>query len=40
MSWSPVTMMLELSAWKALRAVGLRYPETCLLGVYRKEYMD
>ena len=40
MSWSPLTMMLELSAWKALRAVGLRYPEICLLGVYRKEHID
>ncbi len=27
----------ELALWKALRAVGLRYPEGCLLGVYRKE---
>ena len=25
---------LELSLWHALRAVGLRYPENCLLGVY------
>ncbi|HLU40459.1 MAG TPA: methyltransferase domain-containing protein [Planctomycetota bacterium] len=27
---------LELCAWRALRALGLRYPERCLLGVYRK----
>lgn len=26
----------ELASWKALRAVGLWYPENCLLGVYRK----
>ena len=25
----------ELVAWKGVRALGLRYPETCLLGVYR-----
>ncbi len=36
LSWSPLTLMLELSGWRALRAVGLRYPELCLLGVYRK----
>jgi SAM-dependent methyltransferase len=29
-------LFLELSAWRALRAVGLRYPENCLLGVYEK----
>ena len=28
---------LELSLWKALRAVGLPYPETCILTVYRKQ---
>lgn len=27
---------LELTAQRALRSVGLRYPENCLLGVYRK----
>lgn len=27
---------LELSAWTVFRRLGLRYPETCLLGVYRK----
>lgn len=26
----------ELAAWRALRAVGFRYPENDLLGVYRK----
>ncbi len=29
-------LRVELWARRALRAVGLRYPETCLLGVYRK----
>lgn len=29
------TAILELSAWRALRASGLRYPDYCLLGVYR-----
>lgn len=27
---------LELSLWRGLRTVGLRYPESCLLGVYEK----
>lgn len=27
---------LELLLWKSLNAIGLRYPETCLLGVYRR----
>jgi len=27
----------ELLAWRSLRAVGLGYPEACLLGVYRRE---
>ncbi len=27
---------IELTAWRILRRVGLRYPENCLLGVYRK----
>lgn len=26
----------ELVAWRALRTVGLRYPENCLLGVYQR----
>jgi len=26
----------ELMLWKGLRTVGLRYPETCLLGVYER----
>ncbi|HYO14786.1 MAG TPA: class I SAM-dependent methyltransferase [Thermoanaerobaculia bacterium] len=26
----------ELLAWRALRRLGLRYPENCLLGVYEK----
>jgi len=31
---------LELFGWSALRGVGLRYPENCLLGIYRKETRD
>ena len=27
----------ELALWKALSAVGLRYPEGCLLGIYRRD---
>jgi SAM-dependent methyltransferase len=27
---------MELVTWKVLRAVGLHYPENCLLGIYRK----
>jgi SAM-dependent methyltransferase len=30
-----VLLGIELCARRALRAVGLRYPESCLLGVYR-----
>jgi len=33
--WRP-TAMLELSLQRALRTVGIRYPEVCLLGVYRQ----
>jgi SAM-dependent methyltransferase len=29
-------LLLELTAWAALRRLGLRYPESCLLGVYRR----
>ena len=29
--------LAELTLWKALHAVGIRYPEQCLLGVYRKQ---
>jgi SAM-dependent methyltransferase len=28
---------LELRLWTLLKAVGLRYPETCLLGVYQRQ---
>lgn len=28
---------LELAAWRGLRALGLRYPENCLLGIYERE---
>ena len=34
--WRLATM-IELSAQRALRAVGLHYPEVCLLGTYRKQ---
>ncbi len=27
---------VELAAWKALRSVGLRYPEACILAIFRK----
>jgi hypothetical protein len=27
---------LELALWRTMRGMGLRYPENCLLGVYRK----
>jgi SAM-dependent methyltransferase len=27
---------LELLAWKGLRSIGLRYPESCILAVFRK----
>jgi 2-polyprenyl-3-methyl-5-hydroxy-6-metoxy-1,4-benzoquinol methylase len=30
------TATCELLLWKALRAVGLRYPESCILTVYRR----
>lgn len=30
------TAFLELSLWRALKSVGLHYPETCLLGVYQR----
>jgi 2-polyprenyl-3-methyl-5-hydroxy-6-metoxy-1,4-benzoquinol methylase len=32
----PVLHVLELTLWRLLRAVGLRYPENCLLGVYER----
>jgi hypothetical protein len=31
-----LTAFVELAAERMLRAVGLRHPEYCLLGVYRK----
>ncbi len=31
-----VTAFAELALWRALRTLGLGYPETCLLGVYRR----
>ncbi|MBV9776548.1 MAG: class I SAM-dependent methyltransferase [Acetobacteraceae bacterium] len=31
--WSNV---MELAAWRCLRAVGLRYPEACILATYRQ----
>jgi hypothetical protein len=30
------TYMAELLLWRFLKTMGLHYPETCLLGVYRK----
>jgi SAM-dependent methyltransferase len=30
------TLMLELCLWRCFRAVGLRYPENCLLGIYER----
>lgn len=32
----PGLYQAELLAWRALRRLGLRYPENCLLGVYEK----
>ena len=31
-----VTYFLELCAWRSLRAIGLRYPECNLLGIYKR----
>ncbi len=31
-----VLAALELTLWKGLRRIGLRYPEACLLGIYVK----
>jgi SAM-dependent methyltransferase len=28
--------VVELAMWRGLRSVGLRYPESCLLGIYRR----
>lgn len=30
------TQWMELALWRALRSVGLGYPEQCLLGIYRR----
>ena len=30
------TLFMELCLWKALAVVGLHYPETCILAVYRR----
>jgi SAM-dependent methyltransferase len=32
----PVLQGLELSLWRMLRALGMNYPENCLLGVYER----
>ncbi len=32
--WSNVA---ELTAWRCMKAVGLRYPEACILATYRRE---
>ena len=29
--------LLELSVWRCFRALGLRYPENCLIGVYERQ---
>jgi 2-polyprenyl-3-methyl-5-hydroxy-6-metoxy-1,4-benzoquinol methylase len=31
-----LTATLELALWRALRGLGLRYPELCLLAIYRR----
>ena len=31
-----VLNLVELSTWRALRALRLGYPESCLLGVYQR----
>jgi 2-polyprenyl-3-methyl-5-hydroxy-6-metoxy-1,4-benzoquinol methylase len=31
-----VTQCLELSSWRVMRALGCRYPENCLLGIYER----
>ena len=31
-----LTLILELSIWRSLHALGMAYPENCLLGVYRR----
>ncbi len=31
-----ICLRTELSLWRVLRAAGLRYPEVCILGVYRR----
>jgi SAM-dependent methyltransferase len=31
------TLLLELTIWKTLRAIGIGYPESCLLSVYERE---
>lgn len=30
------TQLVELCLWRCFRAIGLRYPENCLLGVYER----
>lgn len=32
----PLTSRAELMVWKGLKAIGLGYPEACLLGLYRR----
>jgi SAM-dependent methyltransferase len=33
--WSSIA---ELTAWRCLKAVGLRYPEACILATYQRDY--
>ena len=34
--WKSLATM-ELRLWRLLQAVGLAYPEACIMGIYRKE---
>ena len=34
--WKSLATM-ELQLWRLLQAVGVAYPEACIMGIYRKE---
>jgi hypothetical protein len=36
--WFYLLNCVELLVWRVFRSLGLRYPENCLLGLYRKAY--
>lgn len=36
LSFTPLLARIELCTWKVLGALGLHYPENCLLGIYRR----